>query len=565
MEKVVEEVEELEEVEVKETIFVYLITTYVLKCKCNHTEEMLSKAVEDCLTEMNSRLTQFQSNINDQKTEKPEIAQDEFGTTSSRPTTSITRILGRQRRHKLAYDYDTFEKLVTVISYRARGASYSCLESKKKDLRRVFQKLSILSVNSKEQATIGFQFNSLISKVKTTYFLFLDSRHDLMDHTSDHSAGWLLHAMENVPELDFVSGSILDQDKLEIPCYRLKLCNWTLSQSYEYKKSMGDMMMCDSIASSFMGRTSSIRRIQRSKEFLFDENITSLSTTDFFLTVKRAGAICGVRPEVIFEVTSEKKCIEKEVPNRREKFQSLLPFAHKHKIFRFRDPDSNELDLCDRDSPIVGEDICDEPISHKVMLDGGHWAYDGTFAYPYMIKNLQHCLFKVADFLTFKNIPFSIIGGVALGAVKMRGVLPWDAGDIDMVIYNYSLSELHTTMAHFARKHHFTAKRHESGQVQVFCAPHKIAEKVGGLVSMFVSDHDVKLEFVKIMTNGRWIPYRNDIFSHLREHYSVNYLQHKMYRSSELIHCKKKGHNACLPDFRHDGKAGTFKEYFCEL
>ncbi|KAK3740320.1 hypothetical protein QZH41_000503 [Actinostola sp. cb2023] len=375
--------------------------------------------------------------------------------------------------------------------------------------------------------------------------------------------------MVNVPELDFVSGSILDQDKLEIPCYRLKLCNWTLSQSYEYKKSIGDMMICDSIASSFMGRTSSTRGIQRSKEFLFDENITSLSTTDFFLTVKRAGAVCGVRPEVIFEVTSEKKCIEKKVPNRREKFQNLLPFAHKHKVFRFRDPDSNKLDLCDRDSPIVGEDICDEPVSHKIMLDGGHWAYNGTFAYPYIIKNLQYCFFKVADFLTFKEIAFSIDAGVALGTVKMRGVLPWDAGDIDFGIYDYSLSELYTTMRKFARKHHFTAKIDEkSNQVQVYCAPHKIAEKVGGLVSMFVND-DEKPMFVKMKTNGRWIPYRKEIFRDLRKYYSVNYLQHKMYRSSELIHCKKKGHNACLPDFRqkgrHGGKAGTFKENFCEL
>ena len=81
--------------------------------------------------------------------------------------------------------------------------------------------------------TVGAVFNSLFPRVTTKYFLFLDSSVELSEFALDNSAGLLFHALENIPELDFVSGSTLTEDrKLEIPCYRLLLCNWTLSQRY---------------------------------------------------------------------------------------------------------------------------------------------------------------------------------------------------------------------------------------------------------------------------------------------------------------------------------------------
>ena len=74
--------------------------------------------------------------------------------------------------------------------------------------------------------TVGAVFNSLFPRVTTKYFLFLGSSVELSVFALDNSAGLLFHALENIPELDFVSGSILTEDrKLEIPCYRLLLCN----------------------------------------------------------------------------------------------------------------------------------------------------------------------------------------------------------------------------------------------------------------------------------------------------------------------------------------------------
>jgi hypothetical protein len=89
-----------------------------------------------------------------------------------------------------------------------------------------------------------------------------------------------------------------------------------------------------------MGRTSCIGRIFTNKKLIFDEKMTLLSTTDFFLRAKK-------------------------------KAQS------------FKIEDSETLDLCGSDSPILGEDICDELITHKIMLGGGHWAYEGTLSIHY--------------------------------------------------------------------------------------------------------------------------------------------------------------------------------------
>jgi hypothetical protein len=428
----------------------------------------------------------------------------------------------------------------------------------------LFPKATILSASN--TSTIGSTFNLLIQRVNTKYFLFLDSQHELFHQTSDHSSGWLLHALENIPELDFISGSMLNHDQLEIPCYRLLLCNWTLSQRYEYQRSIDELMICENIAPSFMGRTSSIGRIFTNQNLIFDEKMTLLSTTDFFLRAKKNGALSGVRPEVMFKVRKDNNSTSVTI-DRRDYFLALLPFAHKHKVFRFKQADSETLELCGSDSPILGEDICDEPITHKIMLDGGHWAYEGTFAYPFIIRNLQKCLFAVADFLTSQGIHFAIDAGVALGAIKVRGVLPWDSGDIDMFVYYESREKFYAIFSKFVSDHNFTLFNTHPEAIEFFCSPPHLERKVGGLVSIFVHTEKIP-DLIQIKTDGRWISYKKSVFRYLRNDYKLNYLQHTEHRSNKLMYCKKKGHNACLPDFRKlekIGKTGTFREFFCEL
>ena len=144
----------------------------------------------------------------------------------------------------------------------------------------------------------------------------------------------------------------------------------------------------------------------------------------------------------------------------------------------------------------------------------------------------------------------------------MGSILPWEAGDVDMGVNGYSQAELHALISNFALKRGFTTGLIVNGGVSLLCAPPETAMKIGGLVTMFVTDFK-NPQYIKMKINGQWVPLRRNILSNLRSDYGVNYLQHKLYRSHELLHCKKTGHNACLPDFRE--KAGTLKEHFCDL
>ena len=556
------------------------------ECDCNTSKRKLERKRNKQLGDQNRQLKRKlrELNINFETSVRRRCRQSTSYESKSYHRTRIVRKGGKQvtrltwnlsrpRKDTTVKNTKHFSDLVTVILYQNPASQLleCAVQTRKKFLKKMFPELRVLTPD-KAQLTIGSQFNYLFFRVKSKYFLFLDSSVELAEPSSDHSAGWLLHALEKVPELDFVSGSTLKPDNhLEIPCYRLLLCNWTLSQRYEYRRSVGELMICENIASSFMGRTSSIRGLFGENNPPFDANLPVMSTTDFFLRAKQKGAIAGVLPEVIF--THSKRCqATHSSDDKQKRFQAFLPFAEKHRVFRFKDADSNVFELCTNDSPIAGEGICSEDVAHQIMLGGGHWAFEGTFAYPYMIDNLQHGMGIVAEFLESQNISYYVAGGVPLGALKFGGILPWDAGDVDFFVYIESSEKLYNLMKNFAAGRGYTVQIDaESDQVQVFCTPANVGMKMGGLMSLMVAKKPEanSAQFMKMKVNGRWIPCNKSVFQEFRQYYGINYLQHHMYKSPEVAHCLREGHNACLPDFRTleglQGTAGTFSEYFCDL
>ena len=453
----------------------------------------------------------------------------------------LTWSLSQPRNDELL-NLEQLADTVTVILYPSGSYSKQCLQKHKMSITKNFPNLKVLTSDENNQ-TVGAVFNSLFPRVTTKYFLFLDSSVELSEFASDNSAGLLIHALENIPELDFISGSILREDrKLEVPCYRLLLCNWTLTQRYEFKRSVGDVMICENIASSFMGKSKSIKRVFGNDMPPFDAEMSAMSTTDFFIRAKQKGCTSGVRPEVMLRVGLNRKCTPANAQTHDTKkryFQSLLPFARKHRVFRFKDADSNMLELCTNDSPIAAEDICDEPIAHKAMLSGGHWAFQGTFAYPYIIDNLQGGMLKIVDFFNSRNITYFIEGGVALGALKMRAILPWDSGDVDMGVHIESKAKLFNLLESFARGKGYTVTELDDS-VNIFCTPAKVGKTMGGIVTLFVHNEPLRPDpsnFIKIKTNGKWIQYGKDLFRHFRKIYGANFLQHRMYRGNQLTHC----------------------------
>ena len=414
---------------------------------------------------------------------------------------------------------------------------------------------------NKKRQGLGKSLNLLLPRVKTEYFLFLQPRSSLSDRPREAIAS-LWTALEQFPELDFVGGTYLSHGRLYVSCHRFRLCRWTFSESYEYERSPDNLMICEGISASFMGRTTSVKKMNEG----FDENMSDLLVVkDFFLRAKSNDVVAGTRPNVFFLINRFKTLYE--LWGSGDITKEIVPFAVKHKVFLFKDIDGKVIDICSPTSPLSGKGLCVETNSHKQMLDGGHWAYQGIFTYPYMLKYLEVTLSELAKFFNQHNVSYFVDGGISLGAIKMRSILPWEAGDIDMGVYDMTQDKLYDLLQPLIEQKGWVVQKIPN-QVQVFCTPKNVGVLSGGLATIFYNNAKApaRSEFVEVQTNGVWIRYKRDLVSHLMHDYSKRYLEHKLYASSETASCKIKGHNACLPHFKTmlEGRAGTFRNFFCE-
>ena len=446
--------------------------------------------------------------------------------------------------------------LTIVVLKQFFDESKANLNKTLENIRRLYPSIhQVSNVNNEES------LNSMIAKVKTEYFLILEEGVLLSDRCNETIES-LWDALEQYPEIDFIGGSYLTGDKLRVVCHRYRLCRWIFSVSYEYERSLGHVMICDGTSSSFMGRRSSLNKIHG-----FDSGIHNmLIVQDLFLRAKLSKNFSvGTIPNVMF--------LQDEVPSLHELWQSgdikkdIVPFAIKHKVFIFKDIEDNTIDLCSPSSPLSGKYLCNEKKAHKLMLEGGHWAYKGTFAYPYMLNYLEITLTEVIKFFEERDVQYVVIGGVSLGAIKTRSILPWEAGDIDINVYKMSLVQLLKLIEPWAKKNGYFHKTFMSETVHIFCTPRNVGKVSGGLATINPYKSETPPDYVRIKTNGIWVRYDRQFYKFFLEHYGEDFLQHKVYRRKEIIECKIKKHNACLPNFKslYEGRAGTMKDFYCKI
>ena len=441
--------------------------------------------------------------------------------------------------------------LLTIIVFKS---SFNDPEAKTlANIRRLYPTAHILDINNTKE------INTIISRITTEYFLILE-KSMMLSNRKTESIDLLWDVLERYSEIDFVGGSYLSGDKLRVVCHRHRLCRWTFSVSYEYERSLGNVMICDETSSSFMGRRASLDKIKG-----FDPNISSnLIVQEFFLRAKLSkNIVVGTVPNVMFLLNNFSTWCE--LSQSKDITKDLLSFATKHKVFIFKDSEGNTIDLCSSSSPLSGKNVCEEEIAHKVMLDGGHWAYQGIFAYPYILNYLNTTLTQLIKFFEEHNIKYIVFGGVALGAIKTRSILPWEAGDIDIDVYGMNQEQLYNLMEPWAEKNGFILRKYEKEAVHIFCTPRNVGQVSGGLATIFPQPFEQPPDYVKIKTNDVWVRYVRQFDKQFLEHYGDKYLQHKLYRSEETTECKIKDHNACLPNFKslYQGKAGTLKDFYC--
>ena len=446
---------------------------------------------------------------------------------------------------------------VTILLLK-RSNQISTFDKKLEKIKRMF---STSPVQLDEQSSsMGESLNRMIKEIKTEYFVILEAYASLSDKTNE-GITTLWDALERYPEIDFIGGSYLSGDKFHVICQRYRLCKWTYSESYEYKRSLDNIMICDGTSASFMGRTKSMAKIPGG----FDTGISDLLVMkDFFVRAKAANLVVATKPSFTLLHVGFQSLYD--MWQSRDISKELISFAIKHKVFIFKDQEENIIDLCSSTSPLSGKDMCIERNAHKHMLNNGHWAYQGLYTYPFVLSYLKKTLKEVINFLEQHNVSYVVDGGVSLGAVKMHSILPWEAGDIDINVYNTSVPQLLNLFQPWINERGYVLQEHaQSRSVQIFCAPKEVGDVSGGLATIFPKPGPPP-KYMRIKTDGVWVRYERDFFESVIEYYGQGYLQHKLYRSG-TIYCKIKGHNACLPDFQSifDGKGGTYKEYFCDI
>ena len=445
---------------------------------------------------------------------------------------------------------------VTILLLK-RSEQTSAFETKLKTIKRMFS-ASPVKWNDKS-SSIGESLNHMVKEIKTEYFAVLEADVSFSNKTNE-GITTLWDALERYPEIDFIGGSYLSGDKFHVICQRFKLCKWAYSESYEYKRSLDNTMICDGTSASFMGRTKSMAKVQGG----FDAGISDLLVIkDFFVRAKAANVVVATRPSFVLSHVGFKSLYE--MWQSRDISKELVSFAIKYKVFIFKDEEGNTIDLCSSTSPLSGKDICIEKNAHKHMLNNGHWAYQGLYTYPFLLGYLKVTLREVTSFFEQHNVNYTMVGGVSLGAVKMHSILPWEAGDIDIFVFDKSIQELLNMFEPWAKERGYVLRNYRGQAVHVFCTPKEIGDVSGGLATIFPRPGPPP-KFIKIKTNGIWVRYDRNHIEYLLGKYGKGYLQHKVYRSHANIRCEIKGHNACMPDFQSifNGKGGTYQEFFCD-
>ncbi|XP_064616161.1 uncharacterized protein LOC135480290 [Liolophura sinensis] len=454
------------------------------------------------------------------------------------------------------------EKNVTVVMF-SHNEDVSCLKSRLDNVLQEYPNIKVI-ISSTKTIDIPFSQNveylpntekegkalaTMIDKVKSPYFLYLSSSVQLPPQNSDISVSWLLHALEKIPELDFIGGSFLRNQTgarypvLEVPCYRLRMCNWTLSQTFEYRYSVDDMMVCEETSSSFMGRKKKVIELGQ-----FDSNLDAMATTDFFWRVK-GKAVTGLRPEVQFTVS--KKCFPPSLPAATEA-DLKFAFMKKYELYIVRDNFKREVKALDS-----------KHYSSLKRNYGYNYNRDGYFASPMYARGLLLDLELAADFLESKNISYFIDSGVPLGGVKSGGLLPWDV-DIDLGFF-YDWKPVQEGLDKFCKEKGIPASVKSEplggGRYKIYLR----AAGEFGYNTMYqqpAKELNEKDLMMYVYIHGRKYPVKTYLFASFRVMYGIKYLEMRGPRGR--MNCRTKGHHACLPsEFSKGG--GHWRDYYCEL
>jgi hypothetical protein len=461
---------------------------------------------------------------------------------------------------------DAGKNVTFIVLYLADSKhSWSCIKNQVNSIKGAFPEAKILqsvvSTNTDNiklvlgVKTVGIfhsraeALNMAIKEVKTPYFMVMQPEFIIEPKGSDTGVEWLHHALVVTPGVDIIGGSVLlSNNELVVPCYSLNFCNWTMTQKYEYKRSFGEIMICDEASHSFMARKDIIAQF---KDELFDKSLQDegYMFIDFFLRAKNLDLTTANRPEVLF--VQQNLCAPQKISSAAN-MENAIPFARKYQIMQFKNPENKLYNICEASR---STNICTtENVLKEFKFP--NWYEDGMFAYPFVIKQAIQTLEVVSDQLRKADINFSLRGETLYGAVMTKSVLPWGRlNSIQLTVFDTK-----TTVTKFASANRYVHKI--SGdiitltvQVPNFLAPMKVE------INMQSSDN---VKFVNIRVNGKLYPAPFDPIAQLKKEYGENFLQGEDGKTESDFSCKVEKHHACMPAM-HSRGASTYQENYCEI
>ena len=254
----------------------------------------------------------------------------------------------------------------------------------------------------------------------------------------------------------------------------------------------------------------------------------------------------------------------------------LIPFGLKHQVMTIKDVNEQVLYICERYSTL-GSQFENKELGKELFKDEAllcdydktkrywkmkHWAYGGMYAPPTMMIALKRSLLLAGEFFDSKGWKWTLIGGGALGALKTREFLPWEAGDIDINL-NIPLKECFDVLQREFEAKYSGYKVHKYSGHELIIKPN---QGFGGWVTIFFGVYVDKPidKTLRVNLDGYWVQCSYYMFKEFRKWYGLKYLQHKMYNRRH-VRCSENS-NTCLPDYTkiYGGRGGYLKEFFKE-
>ena len=461
---------------------------------------------------------------------------------------------------------DIAENVTFILLYLADGKdAWLCIKNQVQSIKTAFPNAKIFKTDITSSAenikvvtgvkTIGIfrnranGLNNAIKKVSTPYFMVVEPGFLIEPKGADTGIEWLHHALVITPGVDIIGGSVLLNNKeLVVPCYSLNLCNWTITQKYEYTRSFGEIMICDEVSHSFMARKEIITKFGGE---LFDKDLDfgDYMFVDFSLRAKNLKLTTANRPEVLF--VQQNLCVPQPVSNA-VNMEHAIPFARKHQIMHFKNPENIIHSICEAST---SKDIC---TAENMLKDFKfpNWYDAGMFAYPFVIKQAIQTLEIVSGQLQKANIPFALRSETLYGAVMTKSILPW--GQLTSI--QLSVFGAKSDITKFAETYQYKINTNADTltlnvQVPNFSASMKVEIVVK-------SSENVK--FVNVRVNGKLYPAPLNPIAELQNNYGDNYLQGEDGKTGMKFSCKEENHHACMPAMPTRG-ASTYQENYCKI